>query len=226
MGECVGGKEHSEVITASDDPGRYKPEVFAAYGFTPPNGHQWGYCVDCEQPFRWSVAKQRWRPWPGGLAQLPQYTEEELERLQAAVERSGKELDELLELSQAPGMRAELAYERGLVHSLVTSIAEAQFSLWPAEGPHEPRAWGEAWTVLARWIDVQVEGIGRSSPTDAGVGAMAAFEQVRKQMARLGAVRSRAGHDPSECSLCHSGVGHPSGRGVAGPGDDPGARSL
>ncbi len=198
MGECIDGKNHSEVITASDDPGRYKPEVFEAYGFTPPNGHQWGYCVDCEQPFRWSVPKFQWRPWPGGLAQLPHYTEEELEVLQADLERAGKELDGMLELAQSDGMTRELRYQRQLHHSLVTSVAEAQFSLWPREGPHEPRAWGEAWTVLAGWIDEQTA-IARSSQNAPSQGALAALLEVREQMARLG---------------------------VAGPGDDPGARSL
>jgi hypothetical protein len=185
-GHCINGKQHGEVITADDDEGRWDPEVFASYQFLPPNQHQWGYCVDCRQPFRWSVPDQRWRAWPGGLAHLPQYTDEELEVLGSALSGQTAQISAALELSIAEGMRAELGYRRVLLQSLSTSVAEARYSLWPPEGPHEPRVWGEAWAVLAAWVEEQMAGIRQSSSNSAAQGALAAFAEVRDKLGELG----------------------------------------
>lgn len=186
IGHCIEGKEHGEVITADDDEGRWDPEVFAEYRLLPPNKHQWGYCMDCRQPFRWSVIDQRWRAWPGGLAALPLYTDEELEVLESAVLGQAAQMDAALENSQSEGMRAELAYRRALLNSLSTSVAEARYSLWPPEGPHEPRVWGEAWTVLAAWVTEQVAGIQRSSLNPPAQGALAAFMEMQEKLGELG----------------------------------------
>jgi hypothetical protein len=56
IGPCVGGKQHSEVVTPGDD---YDPRVL---GETP-NAHQYGYCIDCRCPMRWDVDEQRWVNW-------------------------------------------------------------------------------------------------------------------------------------------------------------------
>lgn len=59
---CTGGKLHSAVLTAEDDPERYDQSVLNPV----PNGHQYGYCEDCHCPFRWDVRRQSWVYWPEG----------------------------------------------------------------------------------------------------------------------------------------------------------------
>lgn len=130
MKSCVDGKEHGAIVTADDDPEVYDATVFASVGFTPPNGHQWGYCGDCRQPFRWSVPRQRWMTWPGGLAALPQLTAEELEALEAALVKQAERHGSVLAFSEAPGMGAETSRAAGVVQSLLTAVREAQHHLW------------------------------------------------------------------------------------------------
>lgn len=60
MGPCVGGKQHGEVVTPQDaDIGVYDERVLGEV----PNSHQYGYCVDCKIPCKWSQLHQRWVNW-------------------------------------------------------------------------------------------------------------------------------------------------------------------
>lgn len=182
---CCDGGEHDEVLTAADDPDRYDPGVFANHVFTPPNDHQWGYCARCMQPFRWSVLDQRWRPWPSGLALLPRLTDEELEEIQAALKEKAAVFGDVVRDAQSPQTQSDVGYHLLVLNSLMTAAAEARYGLFPPEGPHAPRVWGEAWDVLERWLGEQLAGVARSSPVDATEGARQAFEATKRRIAEL-----------------------------------------
>ncbi len=178
---CATGGEHDIVDPESTT---YDPSILARYDGPRPN-RLWTYCSKCSQGYRWSVHDQQWRPWPGGLAMLPYLTDEELDELLVAVIRRTQELSQMLPMAWATGSKAELHYKLRILQSLQTAVAEARYGLFPPEGPYEPRVWGEGWNVLQRWIQVQLEGIERSSPTEAGMGATAAFSSMQAQIERM-----------------------------------------
>lgn len=179
-----GGTTHGEVITRADHPDRYMPEVWGDWGFIPPDASTWGYCEFCEKTFRWSVPDQQWRPWPGGLAQLPLLTDEELEVLQSAIAGQAAAFDAALSSSQSETMKATLWHRWLTLQSLATATAETRYSLFPREGPHPARVWGEAWTVLEAWLDDHLAGPAVADDTTL-LSVPQALRAVKAQIAAL-----------------------------------------
>lgn len=58
IGPCLGNKQHGQVVCAGEED-FFDPRVL---GETP-NRHQYGYCIDCRAPMRWSIERQRWVDW-------------------------------------------------------------------------------------------------------------------------------------------------------------------
>lgn len=194
MKSCREGGEHEVVSASVEDRERYDPTVLGQHDqWAGPRPNQlWGYCLKCLEGMRWSVGDQEWRPWPGGLALLPHLTDEELDELRDAVVRRCQELARVGQIAQGEGTREELAYKLRILMSLHTAVQEARYQLWPSEGTYAPRTWGEAWTVLDRWIDDQLAGIAQSSQNDTTVGAANAFHAMKQKIRGL----EQAGDQP------------------------------
>lgn len=183
---CHDGTPHQ--VVDPEDPA-YDRSVLARYDEPRPN-MLWSYCSKCGLGFRWSVHDQQWRPWPGGLGQLPHLSDEELDELLVAIGIRMDMLARPVPIASNPESRAELHYKLRILMSLSTAVAETRYGLFPPEGPYEPRLWGEAWDKLDAWIGVQLRGIDRSSSNDMTDGAKAAFEAVRAEMGRMRASTS------------------------------------
>lgn len=182
---CRDGGEH-EIVSPEDDD-RYDIGKFARYNDTagPRPNILWSHCANCDQLFRWSVSDQQWRLWPGGLSLLPHLSDEELDELHTAVILRMQQLGAVVPVAQATGTRSEINYKLRILQSLDTAIQEARYQLWPRDGDHKPRAWGEAWKALEQWVDAQLEGIGGSSQNDMTIAAAGAFRAVRSKILDL-----------------------------------------
>jgi hypothetical protein len=189
-GFCTDGTPHD--IVDPDDRTRYDRAVLSRYDETagPRPNLLWSWCARCSQCFRWSVSDQEWRPWPGGLALLPHLNDEELDELHVAIRLRMEQLGRWVPVATNPSSRAEVNYKLRILQSLDTAVQEARYGLYPPEGPYEPRLWGEAWRTLEKWVQAQLDGINRSSPTDMGLGAGAAFEAMKAQLERMKAASS------------------------------------
>lgn len=197
-GFCEDGAEHD--IVDPDNRELYDPSVLARYDATagPRPNVLWSYCAKCSRAFRWSVSDQQWRPWPGGLSLLPHLSDEELDELHVAVVRRTQELGGVIAVASNPATRAEINYKLGILHSLDTAVQEARYGLFPPEGPYEPRLWGEAWKTLEDWVQVQIDGIDRSSQNDMSFAAAAAFAAIQSKIADMR--RSNSGGLPARRS--------------------------